>query len=195
MSSQQKLRRSILVALASLPLLAALPAQANDPGQRAIQVVERLLAQAHGAMTSGQNGTALRHAINGAFAFDIWERFLLQRHDGAFDNRQMQEFRQLLPGFMAHLYREQFALGLTREPMVGQAHKVRKDMMVSSEFYRGNGQALPVDWRVRELGEPRVIDMMVGGTSFLTLKRDEFQAILNSEGPDGLLNHMRSRAL
>ena len=195
MCSVDKLRRSLLIGVGALALTFALPAQANDPGQRAIDVVERLLTQAHGAMTSGQNGAALRGAIDSAFNFEIWERFLLQRHDAAFSGPQMQEFRTLLPGFLAHLYREQFALGLTRQPVVGEARKVRKDTMVSSEFYRSNGQTLPVDWRVRDQGEPLVIDMMVGGTSFLTLKRDEFQAILNSDGPDGLLDHMRSRAL
>ena len=197
MTSASHLRRALLALPAVLLLAGLAPARAEDAGQRAIHVVERLLSQAHGAMTSGQNGQALRGAIDGAFAFDLWERYLLQKQANDFTPEQIAEFRRLLPAFLANLYRDQFALGLSSPPTVGDARKVRKDQMVSSTFYRANGGVLPVDWRVRDFPSPgpRVIDMMVAGTSFLNLRREEFAAVLQQGGPEALLDYVRSRAL
>ena len=197
MTSALNLRR-VLLALPAVMLLSGMaPARADDAGQRAINVVEQLLSQAHGAMTSGQNGQALRGAITGAFAFDVWERYLLQKQAEQFSPEQIAELRSLLPGFLAKLYQDQFALGLSAPPTVGDTRKVRRDTMVSSQFYRSNGGILPVDWRVREFDAPgpRVIDMMVAGASFLSLKREEFDAILRQGGPEALLDFMRSRSL
>ena len=197
MTSIFDLRRFLLVLVTGLLLFGTTPARADDAGQRAIEVVQRLLADAHGAMTSGQNGNALRGAIDGAFAFDVWERFLLQKQADDFSSAQLNEFRSLLPGFLANLYRDQFAMGLSNPPTVGDVRQVRKDQLVSSQFYRANGGVLPVDWRVREFSSPgpRVIDMMVAGTSFLSLRREEFASVLGQGGPGALLEYMRSRAL
>ena len=60
-----------------------------------------------------------------------------------------------------------------------------------------NGKTLPVEYRVREFADrgPLVIDIMVGGISFLVLKRDEFKALIDSRGTDGLLAFMRENAI
>jgi len=46
---------------------------------------------------------------------------------------------------------------------------------------------------VREFPDrgPQVIDVMVAGTSFLLLKKEEFAAILAKGGAPALLQHMR----
>ena len=41
----------------------------------------------------------------------------------------------------------------------------------------------------------QVIDVMVGGTSFLLLKRDEFNAIIDQRGPEGLLEFMEQHSV
>ena len=94
---------------------------------------------------------------------------------------------------MANLYLKQFERGLSDPPTIGQARRVRRDYVVSSRFKRRNGRDLPVEWRVREFPNTGslVIDMMVGGTSFLLLQRDEFNAIMLQSGAEGILSHMR----
>lgn len=170
-------------------------AQAQDQQERARAVTQQLVTQANQALLSNNNG-ALRSAISGAFDFGTWERFLTEPRADRFTPEQRERFRQLLPGYLAYLYHEQFDRGLSTPPSVGEAKPARKDVLVSATFQRQNGKPLPVDWRLREGPQgPQIIDVMVGGTSFLLLKRDEFTAMIDKGGPDALLAYMQQNAL
>ncbi len=189
----------ILAAVIALTLSVAAPhhVRADDKHDRALELTERLLDDAHTALNGPGNGPALRGAISDAFAFDIWERFLIEKRADAFTDDQRSSFRTLLPGFLAHLYQNQFDKGLNQAPTLGDARKVRRDVLVSSTFLRPNGGNLPVDWRVREFPNrgAQVIDVMVGGTSFLVLKREEFTALIDRGGADAVLEHMEQNSL
>lgn len=190
------LRRTLMMSILALPFL-ALPAVADQSEERARSITMQLLGDAHQALNGGSGASALRSAIMAAFNFDVWENFLLQKHEDAFSDQQMTEFRTLLPGYMAHLYRDQFNRGLSVPPDVNGTRKVRRDTLVTSTFPRPNGGELPVDWRVREFPDrgAQVIDVMVAGTSFLTLKREEFESLIKRGGPEVLLDFMRQNAI
>jgi len=187
--------RRTAVALAAAGTLAiAVPALADaDKQARATGLVDRLLTDAHAALSAGGDPEALRSAVSRAFAFDIWERFLIGEREDQFTADQRETFRALLPGFLSHLYAEQFDRGMTTPPSLGEARDVRRDVLVASAFPRPKGGDLPVEWRVREFPDrgPQVIDVMVAGTSFLLLKKEEFAAILAKGGAPALLQHMR----
>ena len=70
-------------------------------------------------------------------------------------------------------------------------------MMVATRFKRRNGRDLPVVWRLRDFRGrgARVIDIMVGGTSFLLLKREEFGAMIDKGGPEEILEYLRANSL
>ena len=187
--------RTMLIA-ALVALTTALPGYADEKTQNAVRTAEHLLSNAHAALGSA-NQPALREAINTAFAFDVWERFLIQNREDSFSSTEKKEFRQLLPGFLAHLYQDQFQRGLSAAPTLGEARQVRRDVLVASRFQRSNGGELPVEWRIREFPGrgSQVIDVMVAGTSFLLLKRDEFTAIIDQGGANALLVHMRNNSI
>lgn len=196
------LRTAALAAILALCAAAAPTAAAAADADAATATAERLVDGAHGALadaskTEAQRTAALRAAIDAAFAFDVWERFLLGTRAADFSEAQLTEFRGLLPGFLADLYRRQFGKGLEAKPEIRDVREARRDLLVRAAIPRANGKALPVDWRVRDFGDRGhlVIDVMVGGTSFLILKRDEFAGILDAGGPDALLAHMRENAL
>ncbi|MEM7498496.1 MAG: ABC transporter substrate-binding protein [Pseudomonadota bacterium] len=180
-------------------VLAAAPARAADP-QAARATAEQLVDGAHAAL-SGDEGdvaiTELKATIDAAFAFDVWERFLLGSNKDKLTETEREEFRALLPGFLADLYRKQFGKGLEAKPEIRDVSEVRRDLLVRAAIPRANGKTLPVDWRIRDFGERGhlVIDVMVGGTSFLILKRDEFTAILNDGGASALLEYMRANSV
>ncbi len=154
-----------------------------------------MVTQAHEALSSNDNA-ALRSAIEKAFDFDVWERFLSEPRVAKFTPEQRDKFRQLLPGYLAYLYHEQFDRGLATPPEVGEAKPARKDVLVSAVFKREGGKNLPVDWRLRDgANGPRIIDVMVGGTSFLLLKRDEFTSMIDKGGVDALLSYMQQHSL
>jgi ABC-type transporter MlaC component len=189
-----------LAAAGAAALAIALPAvhaAADEKQDRAVAATERLLADAHAALTGAGGDAALRGAIDRAFAFDVWERFLIENRADKFTPEQRERFRGLLPGYLAYLYHNQFDRGLATPPAVGSAKPARNDVLVSATFKRANGADLPVDWRLRELSgqDPQVIDVMVGGTSFLLLKRDEFTAIIDDRGAEGLLEYMEQHSL
>ena len=189
--------RTRLAAAGLAALALALPAAAAEKEERALAATEQLLAEAHAALTGAGGDAALRQAIDNAFAFDVWERFLIESRAEAFTPEQRERFRELLPGFLAYLYQNQFDKGLDTPPTLGQAKPARNDVLVSATFKRANGRDLPVDWRLREFPNegPQVIDVMVGGTSFLLLKRDEFAAIIDKSGAEGLLAYMQQHSL
>jgi len=184
-------------------LCAALPWSARaDQAQEsaALAVATTLVEGAHGAMTANGVDETARHAqlkgvIEAAFAFDIWERFLVG--DRGLTPEQSGEVRDLLPGFLAKLYADKFGNGLERKPEIGEVRMVRKDVMVSAAIPRANGKNLPVEYRVREFPDrgSLVIDVMVGGVSFLVLKRDEFKSLIDRKGAEGLLAFMRENAI
>jgi ABC-type transporter MlaC component len=185
-------------------LLAALvaigPAVAGEAEEHAALVaVETLVGDAHAAMTSSELDETVRRArlkqvVAVAFAFDIWERFLVG--DRNLTPAQLDEFRGLLPDFLAQLYATQFGKGLEGAPAISATRAVRDDVMVAAAIPRASGKSLPVEYRVRNFGErgSLVIDVMVGGISFLVLKRDEFKGLIDGRGIDGLLEFMRGGA-
>ena len=190
-----------LARAAALSLALTLPAAAAEP-EAARQTAEILVDGAHGALadpglTDAERNERLRAAVSEAFAFDIWERFLLGDKADRLTEDQRTAFRERLPGFLAHLYKSQFGKGLEAKPKIRDERPARSDILVRAAIPRANGDSLPVDWRVREFdgGEHKVIDVMVGGVSFLVLKREEFGSILDAEGPDGLLAYMDANSL
>ncbi len=182
-------------------LMAAAPARAGEAAEQAARAVtETLVHDAHGAMAAADLDAPARFArltgvVARAFAFDIWERFLVG--DRGLTPAQLDEFRGLLPGFLARLYADRFGKGLEAAPEISGTRSVRRDVMVAAAIPRANGKSLPVEYRVREFTGrgPLVIDIMVGGISFLVLKRDEFKGLIDDRGVDGLLAFMREHAI
>ncbi|MEL6265537.1 MAG: ABC transporter substrate-binding protein [Pseudomonadota bacterium] len=193
--------RALAVPLLALSLMFVPQARASDEAA-ALATATTLVETAHDALTSTARPEAerlagLQAAIDDAFAFDIWRRFLLDDAAADMTDAQRAELEDLLPGFLAALYRDQFARGLDRAPEVGAVRGVRRDLLVAVKFQRANGGNLPTEWRIRDFGDRGhlVIDVIVGGVSFLQLKRDEFRQILAQRGPDGLIDHVRENAL
>lgn len=191
-----------LAAALSLALLAAPPAAAEADPEAARATAELLVEEAHGALadpglSEQARNEQLRAAVSEAFAFDIWERFLLGDRADALTDAERASFRERLPGFLAHLYKSQFGKGLEAKPEIRDTRPARRDILVRAAIPRANGEPLPVDWRIRDFGGRGhlVIDVMVGGVSFLVLKREEFAGILEARGPEGLLAFMEENSL
>ena len=129
------LMRLAVTALAVLAIGAG-AAQAQDQEQRARAVTQQLLTQANQALAANDNA-ALRSAIRSAFAFDVWERFLTEPRADRFTPEQRAAFRDLLPGYLAYLYHEQFDRGLATPPDRSERRRPRgSDVLVGAIFQR-----------------------------------------------------------
>lgn len=179
-------------------LVLAAPAGAATPAETAaIERAEALVTAAHGALASAEGDdaaamAALQGPIDAAFAFDVWRRFLLKDREAAFTPAQQERFRALLPRYMARLYANNFGQGLAEPPEIGPARTVRRDVLVAAQIPRASGGPLPVSYRFRAFQDrgPLVVDVMVGGVSFLVLKRKEFGALIERGGAEALLGFM-----
>lgn len=185
-------------ALMMASFLWAPPAEAATPAETAaIARAEALVTAAQGALASADGDdaaamAALQGPIDRAFAFDVWGRFLLKDREAAFSPEQQERFRALLPRYMARLYANNFGQGLAEPPEIGAARTVRRDVLVAAQIPRASGGALPVSYRFRAFQDrgPLVVDVMVGGVSFLVLKRKEFGALIERGGAEALLGFM-----
>lgn len=193
--------RTTGIACLALLLLAAPPVAAAER-EPALETTRTLVETAHTALTGEERPREARMAdleaaIEDAFAFDLWRRFLLDDLEARMSEAQKAEVEALLPGFLAHLYATQFSRGLDEEPTIGDVRAARRDLLVAVAFPRVNDKTLPTEWRIREFegGEHRVIDVMVGGASFLRLKRDEFASIVERGGIEALIEHMRENSV
>ncbi|MEM9011278.1 MAG: ABC transporter substrate-binding protein [Pseudomonadota bacterium] len=180
---------------AALALPGAVQAQSADESA-AVGAATAMATDAYDALTGG-GGDAERIAtlstvVEQHFAFDVWERFLLGDAAEQMSADEIAAFRELLPGFLARLYANNFGQGLSQPPEIGEARTVRRDVLVAAAIPRERGAPLPVEYRMRAFdGAPQVVDVMVAGASFLLLKRDEFNALLDRGGADELLGYMR----
>jgi phospholipid transport system substrate-binding protein len=70
-----------------------------------------------------------------------------------------------------------------------------RDSLVATQIVRPNKPPLLVDYRVRNSdGAYKVVDVMVEGISMLTSQRQEFSAVIQRYGLDGLISQLRARA-
>lgn len=189
------------------PLLLALglaaagaAALAQDFETRARDAVAALVSEVHAALSdqtlsSQARDAAIETAAAEAFALDLWRRAVIGGDEAGFTPEQSAAIDAALPGWLAGLYVERFA-GAGRKPEVGDVSPARRDVLVDVTMFRPRGERLPLDYRVREIdGEPRILDVIVGGVSFAILKREEFRAILERGGPEALIAHLREGAL
>ena len=66
--------------------------------------------------------------------------------------------------------------------------KGEKDLLVHSQIERPDGEPVKTVWRVRQFGgTPRIIDLTVEGISMVITKREEFAAVVKSQGLDALM--------
>lgn len=70
-----------------------------------------------------------------------------------------------------------------------------RDTLVATQILRPNKAPLLVDYRVRaSSADYAVVDVMVEGISMLTSQRQEFAAVIQHDGLDGLIAKLRQRA-
>lgn len=178
--------RQLLEAAGLIALLAfGGPASAQVAPDAAREAVAAFLVEADAA----GDAAGVEQALRDAFAFDVWERRLLAE-DAPLGEAERETFRELLPAFLARLYGERLEGGAGA---VTGAQAMRADALVSTEIPREEGAPIAVDYRVSagEGDAPLVTDILLGGTSYALLMRDQFGALLEEEGPEGLFAYMR----
>ncbi len=173
-------------------------ARADAAAARAF--TQGIFDQASAALDTAGDGEAAREAavtgiLQGIFDVPTLTVFLLGSQKDALNAEQLAEFQRLLPQFLAASFASQFDKAFATNPTIQGTRAVRGDTLVEAQIPRANDTPVSFGWRVRTAdGQPRVVDIVAEGTSFMLLRREEFTSRLRREGPESLLSFMRDKA-
>lgn len=144
--------------------------------------------------TEAGRSRALRPILQDVFHIPTLSGFLLGNEADSLTAQQMTEFRTLLPPFLATTFSGQFSDAFGRRPTIIGSRSARGDTLVEAEIARTGRPPVVFAWRIRTIaGEPRVIDIIAEGTSFMLIRRDEFTSHVRRNGIESLLAFMRAR--
>lgn len=197
-------RRTLLVGLAGLALIAAAPAsadvEADASGFIEALATETVAIAADSAISAPERSERLRELLDRGFDSATIGRFVLGKYWREATADQQRDFVVLLRDFTAASYARRF------EDYVGQSLRVvearnqggepgKAKVLVVSRLIRPGAESIRIDWRVRQ-GEQgwRIYDVVVEGISMVLTQRSEFSAVLQRSGGniDGLLEQLRA---
>ncbi len=129
------------------------------------------------------------------FALDYIGRFALGRHWRKASPGQRREYQALFTNYIIKSYGIRLDEYANQNVVVGRALAAgKRDLIVSSSIVRADGPPLSIDWRVRPRdGAYKVIDIKVEGISMAISQREEFSAVVQQSGIDGLIASLRGK--
>jgi len=139
----------------------------------------------------------LRSILTGRFDLKTIGRAVLGPSWKSADETQREAYLTIFEDYVVATY------SLLVKDYSGETFEVLKetpiderDSLVATQIVRRNKAPLRVDYRVRNKdGAYHVIDVMVEGISMLTSQRQEFAAVIQRDGVDGLISKLRARAV
>ncbi len=160
-----------------------------DLGQQAIAVI------VDKSLGPEQREERLGQILEGNFDLPLISRLALGISYRQLDDGQRAEYQKLFADYVRATYADRFStysgqrFEATSSQTLGDG-----DIVVASRIVPPTGEPIKVDWRVRlESGKPQIIDVVVAGVSLVVTQRNEFQAVVQSKGVDGLLALLRQR--
>lgn len=194
---------SIIAFVMTAIMLAAAPARAqdHDPTLAAVALfVDELIDDAIAILRRkelpvSERESLLAEKLRKGFALDYIARFVLGRHWRKATPEQRREYQHLFTDFIIKSYSVRLDDYTDQTIEVGRAKPAgKKDFIVASKIIRDTGPPLAIDWRVRKRdGAYKVIDLKVAGISMAISQREEFSAVVQREGIEGLIDGLRSR--
>jgi phospholipid transport system substrate-binding protein len=191
-------RRAVVAAIALAPILAGPPARAEGEASAFIRKFgdETLVLLVNQPGTDAERAERLRELLDAGFDMRSIGRAALGPSWRHADDGQREAYLQAFVDFIVATYaiRIRDYSGETFE-VVGEKPIGENDTLVSTLVRRVNKEPIKVDYRVRAKdGGFRIIDVIVEGLSMLTSQRQEFAAVVQREGVDGLITQLQNRA-
>ena len=176
------------------------PALASAQGG-ASQLIQQLGGQAIQVLqTTGggleQRERQFRAILSSSFDMPGIARFVLGRHWQQATNEQRQDYVQLFTEYVLQTYSARLG-GYSGETLAvtGERAAGPRDTVVTTRINRPSGAPVDASWRVRQGDDNRfrIIDVEVAGVSMTLTQRDEFSAVVQRYGIDGLNEVLRAR--
>jgi phospholipid transport system substrate-binding protein len=135
----------------------------------------------------------LRPMMDQIMAAERMARYIFGRAWRDFDEDQQARFRERFLDLSAATYAGQFSTdnGERFEPIEVQ-HQAEDRALVRRQLITGSGRKVAFDYLMTlEGGQWRIVTIVTNGVSDLAVKRGQYQRILDQQGFDGILEHLR----
>lgn len=198
-------RRTMLSVLFAAFVAVVVPpvqALADHDGQGPTAFIEGLADEAVKALTDKdttreERVVRFRSLLNHNFNVPLIGKWVLGRHWRTANPAEKAEYMSLFEDLIVITYVEYF------DQYSGEALKVvktitdpGKDSVIYTHLMRPSGDAIRVDWRVRQDNESfKIIDVYVEGSSMGQTQRSQFASLIRKNGGklEGLIKALRSK--
>jgi len=194
-------RRFVLGAFASLPIIAGAPlahAQVSPDAAKAFitQSGQQLVAIVNSNASQAQRADQLRQLVDQIVAVDQVGDYVLGRYRNVVTPDQHSQYLALFHQLLSYdiTYQIQAYQGVTFT--VNGASTMGNDTVVDTTITRPGQQPADVGWAVDEVaGSPKIVDVIVAGTSLRITERNDYASVVTSNGGQisALLNAMQSQ--
>lgn len=176
-----------LMSTVTVPTLGVAQVSDTDPGAFVTRLGNRTIDfLSDPGATKASREDRLRELLRDGFAVERIGRFVLGKHRRTASQQSIDEFVDVFEDYIVALYAKQFSRFSGETFAVEQVVKTRRpqDSMVKTKIVPGGGgEALRVDFQVRNLGdEYKILDVRVEGVSMVLAQRDEFSAYIGKNG-------------
>jgi phospholipid transport system substrate-binding protein len=191
---------ALCLGLAALQIGAAPPALATNTGgaETVRSLYDTLLATMRNGPTLGARGRYMQIEPVVRRVFDI--PFMTQLAVGpewaGLSEAQRQQVSQAFERYIAAIYAERFdSYSGERLQVVGEQQSPG-GVIITSQIVKSNGQPVNINYLMRQNGGVwQIADVYLGGTiSELATRRSEFAAILRTQGINGLIQTLNTKA-
>ncbi|MDY0008996.1 MAG: ABC transporter substrate-binding protein [Bdellovibrionales bacterium] len=193
-------RRVMMLGMAFAMLMpaAAMAQKKTDPAVAFVQKMgdAALTELTDKGLKGAEREKRVRDLLRKNFDVQTIGRAALGTHWRSATEAQRKEYLSLFEDMIVRTYAQRFG------EYTGQQFKVNsskpttnaRDTIVSSQVIQQGGPPLLIEWRVRNNdGQYKVIDVFIENISMMITQRSDFDAVIQRNGIDGLLDSLRKR--
>ncbi len=147
-------------------------------------------------LTQLEREKGFRDLLYEGFDVNFLARISLGRFVRQMTRDQFGEYMRLFPDYIVNKFANRIGEYTNQTIEVGEVVPAgRSDVYVRTSLLRPGTEPLAADWRVRKTKDGfRIVDVKVEGISMVISQRDEFAALIEKSGIDGLLAELRKGA-
>lgn len=199
-------RRGLSALIASLLLLAALPAApfAAGAAETPTATVERLNGALLDAMKNaealGYQGRYERLApvVRESFDFPAMARIIVGGHWSSISKAQQQAFTDAFADYSIGVFADRFdGYSGERFEILGEQPARRGTVLVRNQIVKSDGEPVAINYLTRpedDTANWRIVDTILGGTaSELATRRSEYDGIIEKLGIDALVQALKDK--
>lgn len=152
------------------------------------------------SLTPAARSNQLRDILASAMAVERIGGFLLGQNKALATPAQLQEYNQLVPGYIATQFASRIDMLVEQKLVLGTARQRNaSEVIVNTGFTRKRDQTtVSVDWRVVKSSAAgskiQLLDVYVNGVSPLVTQREEFTSLAKANGFNAILIRLRGHS-